>query len=514
MAADEYGQGTSAPRGTSTGTGTGDTVATPHPAYKRMKSRREKCRALLDGTEAIREGAETYLPRFESESNDSYDMRVQLCALFNAYERTVFACVGLLLEKDPELGDDMSARLKELAEDVDLAGTHLSVYAKSLTLDSLVDGYAGTLVDYPVVEDPARISLDDQRRQGHRPYFVKFLAADVLKVLYGKLNGVKVMTLLVLREVTEEADGSFGVAEVTRYRVYRRDMSGVTWATWKTSAAGALPVVETQERPMRGVSRIPFSLAPTGRKIRDFEYRPTLENLADLNIEHHQVKTNLRHLETLAMVPTQVRIGATQDDKGVYPAITLGPRSTIEAPHIEGVDKPVYWHSPDVTVLEPASRSLVDIKADMGTAGLNFLTPDKRAAETAAARRIDSSAQNATLSSASRAIQDHLEEVFGFAAEYLGEKGGSITMNRDFERLVMDPALVSALGTLATNGKLSIETLLGLLEKGRILAEGFDVAAEVRRILLEGALPPEPPRDELPDDLPDDAPPDGKRSAS
>jgi hypothetical protein len=488
--------------------GSNDTVSTPHPSYDRMKLRWEKCRALMDGTQAIRDGEEDYLPRFESEPDDSYEARTQMCALFNGYERTVYACVGLLLEKDPELGDDMSAKLKAIAEDVDLEGMHLSVYAKQRAIDGMVDGFAGTFVDYPVVPNAAQTSQDEEQRLGLRPYFVKYEACDMLKVLYGKIGGVKVKTLVVLREVTEELVGDFGIAVVTRYRVYRHDTTGVHWEVWKSQEGGSVASIETERTPMRGVARIPFSIFVAGRKVGEFEYRPTLENLADLNIEHHQLKTNLRNLETLACVPTQVRIGAMPDADGKYPDITLGVRKTIEAPHIQGVPKPVYWHSPDVTVLEPGSRSLQDIKADMGAVGLAFLTPDKRAAETAAAKRIDSAAQNATLSSVSRAMQDHLEEVFGFAAEYLKEKAGSITMNREFEQTVMDAAMVTALVNAKANGGLDIETLIDLLERGRILPEGTDKAAIVKRILLENALPDNPtPRDPNAPALPDSLPP-------
>lgn len=82
--------------------GKGTTVTdAPHPGmlsdiYLRMRERWQKCRDLMEGTEAIRRGRDTYLPRFESESDESYDARLQLAALFNGYERTVLASVGML----------------------------------------------------------------------------------------------------------------------------------------------------------------------------------------------------------------------------------------------------------------------------------------------------------------------------------------------------------------------------------------------------------------------------------
>ena len=474
-----------------------DNPAIPHPAYDRMKVRWRKCRALMDGTEAIREGGEDYLPRYAGESEDSYEVRKNLCALFNAFERTVFACAGLLFAKDPKIGDDMPPKLTAIAEDIDMGGTHLDVYAKQLAVDGLTDGFAGTLVDYPRVDNPQTISEDDEARLNLRPFFVKYVADDIQKVLFRKVRGATVKSLVVLREVTEEQVGRFGVQSVVRYRVYRLTDTGVTWELWREQQSGHQTTREVDPTPMRGVTRIPFSLFVAGRKVSDFEFRPPLENLADLNIEHHQVKTNIRHLESLAMVPTQVRIGAAPDADGNYPPIVLGPRSTIEAPAVEGVPKPIYWHSPDVTVLEPGSRSLQDIKADMGAVGVAFLSPDTRQAETAKAKQIDATAQNATLGSVSRSEQDHLEECFGFAAEFISRPNqkvtaGSVELNREFEAAVADPQMIAALGALAANGKLSLETLWDLLERYSILPDGFDKEAEIKRLLTENALPPEP----------------------
>src|SRR6185436_2923447 len=92
---------------------------------------------------------------------------------------------------------------------------------------------------------------------------------------------------------------------------------------------------------------------------------------------------------------------------GGYPPIITGPKGTIEAPFVAGMpEKPVYWLSPDISVLEPAMKSLQNNEAAQGAAGLSFLAPETRAAETAVAKRIDASAQNATLATVGRRGQD------------------------------------------------------------------------------------------------------------
>lgn len=500
---------------------------TQSPAYLRMLARSKKCRDLMIGLEAIRAGGEDYLGKFDQESDDSYELRQNLAALSNGFARTVLASVGMLLQQPPELGDDMPAQLKDLAENIDLAGTHLDVFAWNLFLWAIIDGRAGILVDYQRATDPGvdrskashaatlaiaegkELDASDERALGLRPYWVLFQSPDIFLALRESVNGTQVLTLLVLREAVSRRVGRFGVAPVTKFRVYARTGNAITFEVWETTPGDPTGVLHEIEKPtpMRNVSEIPFSLFVAGQTIAPGEVKPCLLDLAELNIEHHQIKTDIRHLEMLACVPTIVRIGAQKDEDGNYPEVVLGPRSTLEAPQMNGVAEPIYWLTPPIDVLEPAMKTLANNEAAQGAAGLAFLAPETRAAETAEAKRIDAGAQNATLATVGRRGQDALEAAFGFTGQFIGLKSGSVTINTDFENTVMDAAMVSALGALAANGKLDLETLLTLLEGGRVLPDGTDKAAIIKRILLENArldVSPEPdPKAKTDSELPE-----------
>lgn len=468
---------------------TNDDPSIPSPAYKRMEPRWSKCRALMAGTEAIRADAARYLVQLPNESNDAFQYRAQLVALFNAFKRTVKACVGLITQEEPKLGDDMPQPLIDMWENADRGGTHGAVLTKLLVTDGMIDGIAGIFTDYPRVANPGAVSADDEQRGGLRPYFVRYRAQDVLKTIYQSVDGVRTLVLLILRETSDERAGRFGIQTVERFRVYTNDRGVIGCEVWKKKFNESAPRVEVEGITLQNVTKIPWSPLIAGDVIDVNETVPPLDDLADLNLEHYRVKTNIRYLEDRALVPTIVRIGAQPDEDGNYPPIAIGPQSAIEVPVIEGLTtQPIYWMSPDVAVLGPSNTSLEKIEQQMGAAGLAFLAPDTRAAETAEAKRIDEKAQNASLRSVARAVQDCLESAFGFAGQYIKQPAGSVTVNADFEETVMDPAMVAELRNLAIAGKLSIETLLDRLEKGHVLDEGFDVAAEVQRIATENAV--------------------------
>ena len=72
-----------------------------------MQPARARCRALWRGNDAIREAGTDFLPKFPIETDTAYEVRKGLAALHNGFVRTVKAVVGLLMQVEPALGDDM-----------------------------------------------------------------------------------------------------------------------------------------------------------------------------------------------------------------------------------------------------------------------------------------------------------------------------------------------------------------------------------------------------------------------
>lgn len=496
----------------------GNDPSIPSAAYEQMRPRWEKCRDCFAGTEAIRAGTTKYLPQYSGESNARYAVRRILAAFYNGYARTVLASVGLLVEEPPTLGDDMPEELKQLAENIDASGTHLHVFAKRLVTSGVVDGYAGIMVEHsrPDAEnvDGSRaslaatiarkvrglLSLDDEKRLGLRPYFLLFRADDVFREHYESVNGVKTLVLLVLREVVSKRVGLFGVKSVTQYRIYTNDKGLIRYQLWTTPDLGGRPTLSEGPNVITNQEEIPWSPLVVGDEIpgKPGEYKPPLIDLAELNIQYHVSLTNHLSLQSLAYVPTPVRIGATPNAAGEYPELVLGPGNTIEAPLMEGVQQPVYWLSPPVDVLDAGERTLTATKADMGTMGAAFLSAETRAAETAEGKRIDSAASRATLGSMAITTKDCLERAFGFMAAYRKLKGGSVTVNDDFTGEGMDPARLAVIVTAYQAGGLTLEEFRYVIQTGQ-LPEDFD-AADVLELLGrsdatrdQGALDRPPP---------------------
>lgn len=499
MAQDEYARTGSVsvvnPASPGTDEGDGNDPSVPSAAYERMRPRWEKCRDVMLGTEAIRDGGTTYLPQYSQESDADYEVRKVLAAFYNGFARTVNATVGMLCGEEPALGEDVPDYIGELWENVDAAGTHGAVFARRLTTAGMVDSHAGILVEFSKNPEAGRLSVDEERRRGLRPYFLLFKADDVFRPLYAVVNGVKTLVLLILRETVTERKGKFGVQTVEQYRVYTNDNGVISYELWRAAEGGGTPTQVEGPNVVTNQDQIPWAPFVAGEEINPGEYKPPLMDLADLNIQYHNSLTNHLSLQSLAYVPTPVRIGAQPDANGDYPTLTLGPRNTIEAPAQEGVSTPVYWLSPPVDVLDAGERTLQSTLAAMATLGASFLTAETRAAETAEGKRIDSAASRATLATVSRALKDCFESALGFMAKYLKlEGGGSITLAADFTGEPPDPQMVAVMLQAVEFGLMLEEEFRHYLLTGQ-LPEGFDpqdmaigVAREISRI-SRGGLP-------------------------
>jgi hypothetical protein len=156
-------------------------------------------------------------------------------------------------------------------------------------------------------------------------------------------------------------------------------------------------------------------------------------------------------------------------------------------------------------VLEPAKWSLDNCKAEMGAMGAAFLTPQP-AQETATAHRMDATAEQANVGTMSRDTKDCLESAFGFAGQYIGQPGGSITMSNDFTGAASTRKCSrSSSRTTRATGRSSRSRMCGTTSRPGSCRKGSTPTT----VLRQNA--PAPTTDSNGDPLPDANPPGGVR---
>lgn len=426
----------------------------------------EIMRDWTSGPDRIRDRGEAYLPKDPGEQQPAYLNRLQRSAAFMVTGETVLGLTGFVFAKDPVLGADVPPVIVEQWENIDNAGTHGDVFAREQFQDSLTAGHNGILVEFPQT-DGKQTAADEQ--SAIRPYWVPILKDNIVSWRTAVINGKTVLTQIVFRECTKVSVGSFGEKEQTNYRVlYRDDITAEI-------RGKLLHVAENKTVAQIGdgwsyptQNEIPFSEIITSGRKSFLESKPPLLDLAFLNIEHYQVRSDrgVSIHKTCAPIWVETGIDAEQDtEPGAKPAaIVLGPNS---ARRFTNPNAKAGYESHDGAAIGEVTGVIEELKSDMASLGLAMLAPQKRAAETAEAKRLDKAASDSKLGTAARGLQDGIERALYFHARYLKlPSGGSISINRDFDSNVMDAATMTAWADLAEKLGIPVRVVLDALKKG------------------------------------------------
>lgn len=422
----------------------------PSAAYTRMSGKWELPRALMGGTPAMRMLAYKFLPRHPAESGRHWHARLQRSVLRNFFRRTVQSLTGKVFAKPLVLGDDVPARLRALMEDVDLTGRNLHVFARDVFEDAMVHGLSHILVDYPRIA-PGQ-TLADERALGARPYAVHVKAEQVIGWRVDDGAGRPRLAQLRLRETAVEPDGAFGERSVERIRV----LEPGAWTLWQQGDDGRWAVVDNGKTSL---DVIPLVTVYTHR-LGMLEGEPPLEDLAWLNLEHWQIRSDQRNALNVTSFPILAAAGWNKDDGQVE----FGPNKFLTTADPHGK---FYYVESGGAHLAAGRAELEALEEAMRLFGLQFET---RGTPTATGRLIDAAEGAAPLQAWALGLADAIEQMLVHFAQWEGlDDGGSVSLGTDV--VPADGSELDALIKARAAGDLSREAFVGELRRRGVLGE-------------------------------------------
>jgi len=289
---------------------TPDTVS---GAYEAMVPYWNKIDAILSGTDAMREATE-YLPKFPLETDADYEYRRTTAPFTNVFRDIVENLSAKPFARTCQIKDDTaSARMKELAADVDGRGNNLHVFAATTFYNGITHAVDWILVDHP--KTPTNITVAKEKAIGARPYWVRIKARNMLAVYLSNINGrEEVVHARILERSTRRV--GFEEETVERVRVLNRDelistdvetgMPTTSYgpATWelyekRSEIVGASRRKKTTwvivDSGIFSIGVIPLVPFVTGRRLKgEFVLNPIMSDAADVQIEHFQQETGLK----------------------------------------------------------------------------------------------------------------------------------------------------------------------------------------------------------------------------
>ena len=432
------------------------------------------CWTLLsaDGLGAAKE---KYLHREPAEPAAAYKARVDRSTYTPIYRDSIRSYAGLLGRFQIM---DAPPSMEKNDQNVDLQGSSMQSFLTQVDEAVLRDGGSFLMVD--MMPSNGADNFFDQMNDGRHPYLIYVRRCDVINWKVSYERGREMVEQVTVRQLRSmpSPDGQFGSSvepiyyvlspgKVETYRLIKTDAS--RWSNSKIDEmATSLPVV-----PLVWYGASTTRFAQGGLP---------MDGLADLSIQHFQMRSDLSELLHKCAMPVPVRKGAPIGPDGRPAALVLGPNTAVDLSS-EGGD--FFFAEPTGKSLERHQQEIAHIEALMDRSSLNFLYGAN--VKTATEASLRASQVTSSVSSLIRNKTSMFATVMRLWAWYSGEQSSitaesGLAINDSLISKPVEASEIAQLVNLYTNGLMSRKTVLEELQRGGVLDPDLVVSDEIERI--------------------------------
>ena len=450
----------------------GPSVETPE--YKRMQWAWFKINSVLAGTEAMRQ-AKDLAPQHAGEDDEVYEERLRGTVLENFLSITLETMANRLFRKPVSVGEDVPPQLVEMFKDVDGDGSTLQVFLHDWFQDAFRAGFSYTLTDMPAIreEDKEKRTKADDIAERRWPKWRIIPAENMIEARMAEANGRRVCVMARFWEKYKVYTNDFIVEEKDRVRV----LYPGRWETWIDENAdqpGRKPKWVINASGTMDTTEVMIEPFYAGKKLGDGECKPSLEDLADLNIRYWQSSSDQTSILTVARFPIMACSGVTQE-KG-RSLVVVGPRRILSTRDPQGK---YYYVEHSGNAIASGTADLDRLAERMGAYGAFFLKKDI-VGRTAFANNADNSQMMSPLKNMALRFQDAVACLLDMTAKWLDLKeGGHVQIDLSDTEVDVKGPLLTSLKDARTRGDLSQQTFLEEMIRIKALSPDINVAQEI-----------------------------------
>lgn len=437
----------------------------------------DKTETVLNGTQALRDAAKLYLPRYAGESPKNYTNRLERSFFKNFFTKTLNAMVGHPFSK-PIQKEDWKTEFDDFFDDVDLMGNNLDIFAKKTFTTGIAKGLVYILVDFPNVEanaDGSTLTKEDEERLNLRPYFNVLAPEAIFFIQSQMVNGIEVPIHVRIREDVFIQEG---FEQVIKHRI--RILEPGTFEVFERNAKGDWPSIASGTTTLDEIPLVIFYLDKQG-----FGHsRTPLNDLADLNIAHWQSMSDQRNILTVARFPILTGIGISNEEKD---NVIIGPFNMLTTNQPDAEFK---YLEHTGNAIESGRKDIQDLERTLETIIVDFLTKQP-GNQTATAKSIDTAKSQSLLQTWTLQFQDFLDSAMLFVAKWKNlepDTNGTLTINTEFG-IIGNNEDLKLLQESRRSGDISRKALLTEYKRRNILMEEYDIDEDMEEILNE-SIPP------------------------
>ena len=486
-------------------------VQSTHPDYDANLPAWLRARDVVAGEDAVKAAGELFLSRLDSQTDDEYKAYKARASFFNATARTADGLVGMLFRRDPlirlpEHGtggpshhrNALGRALLGFVNDADMLGTRLASYAKNVAQEIIVVGRAGTLVDWEGAGE-------------QRAYAAFYTAEQIINWHSERVNGRNVLTLVVLKEVSQkprvDAD-EFRPETIEQLRVLKLVPNGApaadgkqSWSyqveIWQQAASKSRrtknwELVETRT-PLRlgqPLPLIPFVFHGPRHSLPGVD-KLLLTDIIAVNLDHYRLNADYKHGLHFTALPTAWVSGFDKSE-----SLRIGSSTAWVAETPGATAGFLEFTGQGLMTFE---RALDRDEQLMAVLGSRMLEAQKLVGESADAIELRQSAENSVLSAVSMSVSDSLTHVLRWiywwnsteaTPEVIGDDPVLVKLNTDFSIKSMASNQLTAIVSAWKSGAISGDTMFDLFRSGEILPTGRSNEEEKKLLATPKSHPP------------------------
>lgn len=456
-----------------------DSIDTPSIEYVRMARKWPLLHAMREGTDAMREGPDKWLPKNPKESDEMYNARKSRTFLTPAFDDSIRTMVAKPFRKNVVVSDDLPEELEVLEDNTDREGKPLTELAADMMEAGMVYGLTHVLIDHPDV--PFGATKADEAKLGARPFFIHVPPPNLIGWRTEVINAHRTLVDIRIFEKRIVPNGEFAEREAFFIRRYTR----TEWflyelITNKDSGKQEWLLKEQQAHSFGEVPLVTYYINRSGHLTGS----PPNQNLADLNLAHWQSSSDQRNITHYIRVPMLFASGMTPED--LETAIVVGIASTIRAQNPEA--KLGYVEHTGKAV-EAGQKDLDKLRDEMSQLGLNPRLSTQTGNVKATGQAISESRANSVIMRAVRDLEATILSMYKAAAKWR-----KIELPEDFSVKIFDDFTIGLRSTqdldflLKSVGlnKIDLETFLKEIQRRGTLSEDADLEVIMERIEAEG----------------------------
>ena len=431
------------------------------------------CWTLLNA-DGLGAAKERYLPKEPAEPQQAYKSRLDRATYTPIYRDSIRSYAGLLSRFQVM---DAPPSMEAADANVDLQGSSMQSFMTQVDELTLRDGGSFVMVD--MMPDNGADNFFDQKNDGRHPYFISIRRCDVINWHVSYERGRETVERVTIRQMrTFKDEGQFGSRVEPIYYVLTPGKVE-TYRVVKTNASR----YENQKIDEMATSAPIVPLIWYGATTTRFAQGDLpMDGLADLSIQHFQLRSDLCELLHKCAMPVPVRKGAPIGPDGMPAPLILGPNTAVDLSTDGGDFK---FAEPTGMSLQLHQKEIEHIEQLMDRSSLNFLYGANVKTATEASLRASQVASS--VSALIRNKASMFATLMRLWAWYAGEQDSiteesGLAINDSLITKPIEASEMAQLVNLYSNGLMSKQTVLDELQRGGVLDPDLVVQDEIDRI--------------------------------